>query len=168
MPVTAPRAPILFALSLLLAACASHTTTETPNEPPPDWAMLVTVEPIDPAPTDTPPWLRPARYALDPDGYLHAETGPGVVKPGFPPIARRLEPAEIDRLYALARQLRNDEPDAPTVPGVDVYAPPTDRRVVLLEIFERGRDTATEHPAGPAAPSQSLIRELARLAWLDR
>lgn len=130
--------------------------------------MLVTVEPADGGPTDTPPWLRPARYGVDPDGYLHAETGPGVVKPGFPPIARRLEPAEIDRLYALTRRLRADEPDAPVIPGVDVYTPPTDRQIILLEIFERGHNTATEHPAGPGKPSAKLIRELARLAWLYR
>lgn len=158
------RILLLAAIALGLKACSTPTTA-IPADRPGDFSMLVTVFPAgEPAV----PWLRPARYAVEPDGYLRAETGLGVTKPGFPPIARRLEPGEINHLYALAHQLRASDQDAPIVPGVAVYHAPADHRVVLLEIGASGHVVATEHRAGEQTEAAPLIRELARLAWLDQ
>ncbi|USN99579.1 MAG: hypothetical protein H6810_02630 [Phycisphaeraceae bacterium] len=150
-------------LAVGLASCAAPVRA-IPADRPADFSMLVTVFPSDAA--ETASWLRPARYAVEPDGYLRAETGAGVAKPGFPPIARRLEPSQIDRLYTLAQQLRDE--DGTIVPGVEIYKPPAGERVALLEIDAAGHDVATVHNLGNGTPAAPLIQELAHLAWLDR
>jgi hypothetical protein len=147
---------------LTLGACASTLTL--PESRPDDYTMLVTVYPAPGEAAD--PAFRPARYAIESDGLLRAEVGAGVIEPGFPPIARRLEPAQIDALYALARDANPTE--APRVPGPTVYQPPQGSRVAVIEIGSRGRYRAHELPASPGSPAGPLIRELARLSWLDR
>lgn len=155
--------------ALLLAGCAS-TPISLPESRPADYSMVVTVFPVEADKTGQtgPSWLRPARYALGPDGHLRAETGLGVAKPGFPLIARLLEPAEFDRVYELARRADLTGGGATPVAGVDVYAPSGEDRVALIEIASKGRFIAAESPASEGSAIAPLIRELARLAWLDQ
>lgn len=161
---------LLLALVLLaLPACATRPYA-LPADRPDDFTMLLTVYPVPGGDAgDAPaPWLRPARYAVEPDGLLRAESGMGVIKTGFPPIARRLEPGEIDALYALAATAGAYSGDAEIVPGPSVYTPPTDRQVVVIETGSNGRFAAVALDATTDSPLAPLIRELAHLAWLDQ
>jgi len=152
--------------ALFLGGCAATSAT-LPDDRPGDFALLITVYPVEADKTALPDprWLRPARYAVDPDGRLRAESGIGVSRPGFPPLVRELDPGEVDRLYALAAQAG---PGQAEVPGPQVFTPPADRRVALLEISAEGRVRAAQHDADADTPLAPLLRELARLSWLDR
>jgi len=160
-PTLALLAVLLF--SALLPGCAG--TFDIPETRPDDFTMLVTVYP---AQARAEPAFRPARYAIEPDGLLRAESGSGVIRQGFPPIARRLEPAQIDRIYALARASGVLDESAVRVPGMTEYDPPADQAVTVLEIGSQGTFRAVELPTDPAGPIAPFIRELARLSWLDR
>jgi len=159
---------IILAVSIaaLLTGCASRPLA-LPADRPKDFALLLTVYPVADAEPPA-PWLRPARYAVDPDGTLHAESGPGVAAPGFPPIARRLEPNEMDDVYTLAATADPFGETAEPVPGPSVYTPPADTRALLIETGVGGRYRAAAHPATTDGPLAPLVQELARLAWLDR
>ena len=155
----------VFAPLALLAGCAGTLTL--PEQRPADYAMVLTVYPLG---DDTPGRagaFRPARYALEPDGLLRAEVGAGVTEPDYPPIARRLEPAQAETLYALARGLNLDQPDTgpANIPGPQVYTPPTDTPVAMIEVASLGTARAFELDAGPTAPAAPLLRELERLTW---
>ncbi len=165
----------LFLVMLALPGCATRPYA-LPAERVDDFTMLVTVYPAagldrttDGRPPAYPaPWLRPARYAVEPDGLLRAESGTGVVDTGFPPIARRLEPHEIDFLYDLAATAGAYADESALVPGPTVFNPPTDRRVAMIETGTNGRFAAAAHDATTDGPLAPLIRELARLSWLDQ
>lgn len=166
MPRRVPIRIAFLALPILLASCAAPRAP-LPEKRPVDLTMVVTVFPIEAdasGPTE-PAWLRPTRYALQADGHLRAEHGTGVARPGFPWIVRRLEPGEVDRLYELVRRC---EGTGEEVFAVDLFVPPTDRRAVLMELGAEGRTRSERHPGEPDAPIAPLIRELARLSWLDR
>jgi hypothetical protein len=166
MPRRVPIRIAILALPILLVSCAAPRAT-LPEQRPVDLALVVTVFPIDAdaaGPTE-PAWLRPARYALQADGHLRAEHGMGVTRPGYPWIVRRLEPVEVDRLYEL---IRRSEGAGEEVFAVDLFVPPTDRRAVLMELGAGGRTRGERHPGEPDTPIAPLLRELARLSWLDR
>ncbi len=57
-----------------------------------------------PAPKGPAPEVRPARYVIEPDGYLRAALGPGATDRTFPPPSRRLTTAQLDALWALVAQ----------------------------------------------------------------
>lgn len=170
MPVLPPtirrphRALPTAALAILSVVGCAPRPLVLPADRPGDFTMLVTVYP---AAADPPAWLRPARYAVEPDGLLRAESGPGVAQPGFPPIARRLERAELDYVYALAATADPFGPHAQPVPGPTVFEPLSDQPTALIEAGSGGRFRAAAHPAAPDGPLAPLIRELARLSWLD-
>ena len=144
------------------AGCAG--TLVLPETRSADYAMLVTVYPG--AEADGGRAFRPARYAVESDGLLRAEAGAGVVDTGFPPIARRLEPAQLDALYALAQDA--DVQSFPRVPGPTVYRHPEGTSVALIELGSGGVYRTHEVDATPGSSVAPLIRELARLSWLDR
>ena len=147
-----------------LAGCAGRLVL--PESRPADYTMLVTVYPAQArAGGGDDPAFRAARYAVESDGLLRAEGGAGVVEPGFPRIARRLEPAQLDAVYALAREAETTA--GRRVPGPLVYTPPGDASVAVVEIGSGGVYRAHEVDASPASRAAPLIRELARLSWLD-
>ena len=163
-----PRTAILSLLALtlgMLALIGCAGTLAVPEQRPPDYALVVTVFPVEGSAAP----FRPARYALEPDGLLRAEVGGGGTQPAYPPIARRLEPAQIDTLYSHTKSLDLDQEDTPAVPvpGPQVYEPPAGEPVALVEIAALGIARAFEiDTADPAAIT--LIRELERLTWQDR
>lgn len=110
--------------------------------------------------------FRAARYAIEPDGLLRAQVGAGVTEPDYPPIARRLEPSQLETLYAHTRLLDLDHPEsfAVPVPGPQVYKPPAGKPVALVEIASLGIARAFEIDTTDPK-SIPLIRELERLTW---
>ena len=176
MPRPASLIPLALALlgvlSLLapLGGCAGTLTI--PEQRPSDYALVLTVYPAEndegESAGDAQPF-HPARYALEPDGLLRAEVGSGVAEPSFPPIARRLEPSQIETLYGHTRLLDLDQPDsfAVPVPGPQVYQPPAGRPVALIEIASSGLARAFEIDTTDSA-ALPLIRELERLTWQHR
>lgn len=162
-------------LAMLLVACSAPGLVTLggcatafdapPGERPDDFGVLLTVYPTE---HRTEPSLRPARYAVEPDGLLRAEVGNGVATQGFPPIARRLEPSELDTVYALTRDSGILADGAVRVPGTGVYEQPESGAVSVLEISINNRVRAYELPVDQNASVTPLIRELARLSWLDR
>ena len=180
--VTPPRLLVLVLAPLsLLTACAGSLSI--PAQRPPDYAMVLTIYPIS-SPTTSPATspasdpafdtgsgagdapFRAARYAIEPDGLLRAQVGAGVTEPDYPPIARRLEPSQLETLYAHTRLLDLDHPEsfAVPVPGPQVYKPPAGKPVALVEIASLGIARAFEIDTTDPK-SIPLIRELERLTW---
>jgi hypothetical protein len=156
---------VLIALAWMTTLSGCAGTLVLPETRPADYSMLVTVYPGAERAPGGGRAFRAARYAVETDGLLRAEAGAGVVEPGFPPIARRLEPAQLDALYALARDAGIQE--APRVPGPTVYRAPEGRPVAVIELGSGGTYRAHEVAATPGSSAAPLIRELARLSWLE-
>lgn len=163
-------------LGLGLAGCEMTPArgVGTPDKPPADFALSVTVfapsmrvagepEPKrDPATT-------PARYILEPDGTLRAAVGPGATPETFPPIVRRVSDGQRQRLWwlTLDTAAHDPGPDA-KVASPETYRPEGTDPEALITVSWLGGWSAAAKPLGDGSTGRALTAELARLAWVDQ
>jgi hypothetical protein len=174
-----------FATLLALAGCASaprddDARTSAPASRPADFTLAVSV--MNPAalapprvrasragPSATPPArpapeIRPARYIIEPDGFLRAALGPGASDRTFPPPTRRLTPEQLDALWSLvaASDWLNAEPSEQLADLSDPSDPPAPGFSIAL-LADRRR----AHLARPLSDrsARAVAARLADWAW---
>lgn len=139
---------------------------------PSDFTLAVTVRGASSArsvrggggpPAPVPPGLRPARYVMEADGVLRAALGPGATDDTFPAATRRLDPADLDRLWVIVARAGwlDAEPQgvAWSAPVGDV---PTAGTTIAVSGHGAQRTIVTSR--GDAS-GRALAEALAGLAW---
>jgi len=118
-------------------------------------------------------WARPARYIVEPDGVLRAATGPGVTTRVFPPRLRELNPAQMSRLWRLAREVgltRDGHPDA--IVSADTFEPSYRETEAVISVIARGElrvaAIALDSTTPEASAARALVDRLAELSWIRR
>ncbi|MBX3365208.1 MAG: hypothetical protein KF866_10615 [Phycisphaeraceae bacterium] len=168
-----------FALALcgtLLGGCAAPITRVEPGAIPADFALAVVVYSPEHDATVVaamPRPMRPARYILEPDRLLRASLGPGADVHLFPPPTRRLDGAQMQRLWEMAEQsglLREGHPHR--VPSEQGFASEFGRPIALITITRMGQRASAAIPldAGDADAQAALllVDHLAEWAWVRR
>lgn len=117
--------------------------------------------------------LRPARYILEADGHLRAAIGEGSTPKTFPPIARRLDDRQMAGLWAIVDDAGIlDDPDPARVGNPALIDPPRSGTIAVVSVRagERARSSMFELVSDDPEADRilPLIRDLARLAWVDR
>lgn len=153
----------------LVSACASGPAapeqTGIPlgeTRPPRDLALAVTVlgsAAVDPQST------QPARFVIEPDGFLRAATGSGVGPGVYPPLTRRLNDAQIAEVYAMLVRSGLDRGV-----GGKTYRPgllPVEGRWILVEVTAHERREIALYDPARSEAARDVARHLARLARLD-
>lgn len=119
------------------------------------------------------PAFQPARYIVEADGQLRAAVGAGVTPLTFPPVTRRLDDRQIAGLWAIVE--RSDilrDPDPARTPSAELVRAEKGRTIAV--VFASAGDIARTSrfelsPPDPDSPRiRPLIRELAKLAWIDQ
>lgn len=166
----------------LLVGCASAPPPLPEPEPvllperaPADFALGITVMPParEQAPLhELPVPERPGRYLVEPDGVLRAAIGPGATPRVYPRQTRRLNEAQVQRLWRLTVETGLLEPGTLTrIDNVETFFPQRSRPTALVYIRWSGEDShhAVRLPVGDAESDEvaSLIGELAALAWVE-
>lgn len=179
----APLAAAFLGPCLLMGACAATRddgegaarVSAAPARPA-DFTLAVTVRGSPPArparsgggasttrPASPPPGLRPARYVIEADGVLRAALGPGATDDTFPVATRRLDPADLDRLWAIVARAGwlDSEPR-----GSDGGVPAGDASAAGATIAVSGHGARrTVHASRGDASGRALTEALAGLAW---
>lgn len=162
--------PVLFAsilLALLCAqmlGCSSSRAFTLPDSPPSDFVLAATVFTPSSVSADQPASV-PARYILEPDGTLRAAVGPGSSPTTYPRETRTLTSAQFNQLWMLTRAIELDGSDARAINSPEIFTPPGDTGVVLIELraneTQQGFAFPSDHPQ-----ARALIEALADLAWV--
>lgn len=140
-----------------LAGCASAPETAAPPAPPAplappeDFALAVT----------RPPGLGNAesvgmRWILEPGGALRAAAGQGVLSTTYPPIARRLNEAQVAEVWSLATAAAGGQRGA----GSEGSVVESGGTSLWLRADGEARVVRIEGSGG------ALIAELERLSWM--
>ncbi len=154
----------LAALAFLADAGGCSSRTAAPlngTKTPPDFALNVLVRgPLD----ETNRLRQTSRYVLESNRTLRATRGRGAIPLTYPPIARRLGPAQVESLVRLVA--RHHLMVEPTSPSAEAAAAPGAGPEVIYELqitsngqTHRYRTTPDESP-----PTIRLLTELVRLA----
>lgn len=156
---------ILLALaSVRMLGCSAAERFELPDAPPSDFVLAATV--FTPAATDKDqPASVPARYIVEPDGTLRAAIGAGSSPTTYPRATRTLTSAQFDQLWTLTRAIDLDGDGARAINSPEIFTPPGDTGVVLIELradeTQQGFAFPADHPQ-----TRALIEALADLAWV--
>lgn len=154
----------LIASVLLLTGCAAPQRPE-PGAVPNDFALAVSVYGrVDPGGA---PRTTAARYVMEPDGLLRVATDGDVGHDVFPPITRRLTPAERDELWRLADAAGIVDPGEDTrIESVPLFDPPAGLPVAVTELSAGSykRYALVEVDADPAV--DRFLDRLAELGWV--
>ncbi len=155
-------------LCVCVAACASSPTTEDPDRPPPDFALVLTVAERG-ARAERPAALRPAQYVLTADGVLRAAVGPGATHDLLPAPTARLTPAQRRQLWPLVVAAGLDRPDASLEPEeeaqdtpLNTSSPPHDARLTTA-LTGYGRTTRQSFTLAERPAAGPLLDALAGL-----
>ncbi|MCB9845545.1 MAG: hypothetical protein H6811_06135 [Phycisphaeraceae bacterium] len=115
--------------------------------------------------------VRPARYVLEPDWVLRVGVGPGARPEYFPPRLRRLDQAEVDRIWKLIQAsgiLRESHPG--DIPGEETFRPFSGEPVAVIEVRHDARRDARairlSAGDGDADAASAIVDHLADLAWM--
>lgn len=164
------RALTLLCLILTLTglpACSAPASRDLPSARPADLSLGLTVFGPDNAVKRG--GQRPARYLVEPDGWLRAAVGPGADETVHPPRARWLTDAERDELWSRVRATGLDSVERPLrLDNPEGFMPPAGRRVYLIELTAGGRRVAAAMPEGEPAtePFIDLADALAAWSWV--
>ncbi|MEO1279020.1 MAG: hypothetical protein AAFV77_08695 [Planctomycetota bacterium] len=116
-------------------------------------------------------------YLLEPDGTLRAggpqprsADDPMPALPQYPPILRRLDPSDVNRVWRLIGGTTLADPDSPErIPPIQDWAPLPNRSIALVQIRDHNgtrRFAVSLTGATPAAiEAQALVERLQALAW---
>ncbi len=116
-------------------------------------------------------------YLLEPDGTLRSggpqrrsAEDPMPALPRYPPILRRLDPSDVDRVWRLIGGTTLADPDSPErIPPIQDWAPLPNRSIALVQIRDHNgtrRFAVSLTGATPAAiEAQDLVERLQALAW---
>jgi hypothetical protein len=153
-----------------LAGCAGSPAPDpSALEPsrPADFALGLTV--FGPVSDTARPGQRPARYLLEPDGWLRAAIGPGANQTVHPTLARWLDAPTRDALWAMARGASLGGDGVTPIESPERFDPPAGRRVYLIELTAGGhRYSAAVSEGDPGAgPIAAIADRLAGLAWVS-
>ncbi len=164
-------------LAILVAAALGAGCTDVRQlsveapEPPPDFAVDVTVL-TGRAAKDLPQaHLRQGKYTLMADGSLHADTGDTLDFDTRPARTRWLYHAQVDAVWALARECGYLEPASSSL---DVWPqlvqPAPDEIVYLIWIRADQSDwwyvRRCRTSGIPDAPASRFVRAMCGLAWI--
>lgn len=158
--------PPVVAFLILLCGCSSGPT-EIPDQRPGDFRLgVVVIAPSNTAfgtPDDA---LRDARYIVDSASNLRASFGAGSALNTYPGITRRLNPAELDAIWLMARDVLQNNTHA-----MEHHAGQPQEIVgiasgVIIEIRMNARDAvySFEHSSQQSA---AIVDALSSLAWVD-
>ena len=116
-------------------------------------------------------------YLLEPDGTLRvggpqarSADDPMPELPQYPPILRRLDPSDVNRVWRLIGGTTLADPDSPErIPPIQDWAPLPNRSIALVQIRDHNgtrRFAVSLNGATPAAvEAQALVERLQALAW---
>lgn len=140
-----------------------------PNRTPARFAVSLTI--MGTASDD--PVLRPARYIVEADGTLRAGVGPAATPKDYPPIIRRLDERQFAGLWSLVDRSRIMlDPDPARIGNPETEERRFGRTSAVVWARTGGRTRAGRYELVPPDPDaarvEPLVRELARLAWVDR
>lgn len=169
----------LLAVAAAMSACSPPASPDTAlrgaltlEEPPPDFALAVTVN----APAgahrnpEVPRWRRPARYIVEADRELRAATGPGVDQETFPRRTRRLTHDQTKSVWRLLRDSGFLDASHPAIVGMvpQRYDELDTRYVVSYTVRGVTRTLVidADTPTVDAEAASLLVDQLARLAWI--
>ncbi|MFN0012816.1 MAG: hypothetical protein ACKVS8_14375 [Phycisphaerales bacterium] len=173
--------PALAHLALLacLSGCAAEpaadkSVAQTPTSvaPPSDFALGVTVYPVQTGGSTAglalPAYARPARYILEPGGALRVATGTGLTASTVPPITRTLAPEEAAALYTAMRDANLlVAGHGGTIGFPTAYVPPPHRSTTLISYSADGRRASLALPASDPSV-RPLVEKLAALGWVGK
>ncbi|RMH26729.1 MAG: hypothetical protein D6692_08705 [Planctomycetota bacterium] len=134
---------------------------------PSDFTLGLTV--FGPVTETARPGQHPARYLLEPDGWLRAAVGPGANQTVHPTLTRWLDAPARDALWAMARGAGLGGDGVTQIDSPERFDPPAGRRVYLIELTAGGRRySAAVSEGDPAAgPLAAIADRLAGLAWVS-
>lgn len=165
------------AVVFLAAGCSNGRTADDlygfdPRLTPEAFSVSLTVMNDERSGLDDPA-MRSARYIVEADGILRASIGSAVTPESFPPIIRRLDDRQVAGLWAIVdRTGMLRDPDPARVGNPDLVSRRQGRAIAVAwaRAGERTRASSFEFvPRDPHADRiEPLVRELARLAWVDR
>ncbi|MFT5424445.1 MAG: hypothetical protein ACI89L_002240 [Phycisphaerales bacterium] len=169
----APTLVLLALIGSLLVGCGGHPRASQSRPGfadtlPSAFGLSLTVIQEDAAEPN--PLHQPARYVLDPDGWLRAGTGPGATRNTLPPQVRRLTHQQRQTLWDQTRASGLLEPDCPVrIPSGDGPIPDRARPLLLITAStDRGRFSAAV--ALESVPGEAYAPMLGRLrewAWIS-
>lgn len=113
------------------------------------------------------PWEEPQSFLLEPGGSLRALFGPGALTSRYPPLARRLDAAEMDLLYGLTRDADLFNPDHPArISAIETYQPNAGAGVIgAFDIRSDGDVNAVAIDLRRDARARAIVKRLTRLTW---
>ena len=169
-----PKARDVLVLAPLVLLAGCRALPRAPEHRPADFSIAITVYPgpelrSGPVPDPGSEGGSPGeRYVLEPDGALHSGVGAAVADHPLPPVLRRLDPAEHDRVYHVARQAGLFEVvRAFRVSGPETDTPLPGKPRVLVELASSGvRRTAAFDPRDVEGLDE-LLQSLRDLSWYD-
>jgi len=169
---------VLLAVGAAVGGCAGSpmeddapgASASATRSRPTDFTLAVTVRGTSPAraarggsPAPVPPGLRPARYVIEADGVLRAALGPGANDETFPAATRRLDPADLDRLWAIVARAGWLDADPQGV-GWGALGPDVPTTGTTIAVSGRGAQRMILATRGDAS-ARALAEALAGLAW---
>lgn len=110
---------------------------------------------------------RSARYIIEPGGEFRASFGDGSTGTTYPPITRRLKPAQLDVIWSMLAVLALDGETWQPVPAPEIYHHDLgSTRAFMLEVRVETSFGAWTTPIETRS-ARELAAHLAELAWVQ-
>lgn len=164
---------VAFAASLTLGCAAAPPPADASGRPS-DFALSITVISSQDDPTLISALarpMRPARYVIESDGSLRAAVGAGATPDFRPALTRRLDVAQMARLWRLVEESGFTEQESPArlsseAAASDLYTSTT----AIMSVTRSGRRIASAidlEAAGAESQAAALIvDQVASWAWI--